>query len=173
MYSIYKHTSPTGKSYIGITGLNDPEQRWLKGSGYYNQRLFYTAIKVWGWDNLTHEILEDGVSTKEEAHKKEAEYIQKYDSFYNGYNSRPCEGGGAMKIRCLLGWSGKHQMEETYDFFFDLSPINGSPLSTQKLISKYQLTGPKLDQLIEDNAPDWEKVKQRKEENKKRLEERN
>lgn len=32
MYSVYKHTAPNGKVYIGITG-KDPEKRWLNGGG--------------------------------------------------------------------------------------------------------------------------------------------
>lgn len=32
-YCIYKHTSPSNKSYIGITSMN-PLDRWKNGNGY-------------------------------------------------------------------------------------------------------------------------------------------
>ena len=32
-FIVYKHTSPNGKVYIGITKQN-PKQRWGNGSGY-------------------------------------------------------------------------------------------------------------------------------------------
>ena len=57
-YSIYKHTSPSGKSYIGIT--KQGKKRFGKdGNGYKKQRKFYNAIQKYGWDNFKHEIIED------------------------------------------------------------------------------------------------------------------
>ena len=64
-YTVYKHTSPSGKVYIGIT-KRKPEYRWNKGKGYRkDQLLFYRAIKKYGWDNFTHEILYTGLSEKD------------------------------------------------------------------------------------------------------------
>ena len=41
-YCIYKHTSPSGKSYIGIT--KQGKKRFGKdGNGYKKQRKFYNA----------------------------------------------------------------------------------------------------------------------------------
>lgn len=31
MYTVYKHTTPSGKVYIGITGQK-PERRWQNGN---------------------------------------------------------------------------------------------------------------------------------------------
>lgn len=98
-YIVYKHTSPSGKFYIGITG-QDTERRWRRdGSGYkprkdYSCR-FYNAILKYGWDNFKHEILYDNL-TKEEAEKIERELIDKYDltNPEYGYNMR--EGGGSQ-----------------------------------------------------------------------------
>ena len=53
-YKVYKHTTPNGKVYIGIT-CQDPQKRWGYGCNYKNQRYFSTAIKKYGWDNITHE----------------------------------------------------------------------------------------------------------------------
>ena len=64
-YTVYKHTSPSGKVYIGIT-KRKPEYRWNKGKGYRkDQLLFYRAIKKYGWGNFTHEILYTGLSEKD------------------------------------------------------------------------------------------------------------
>lgn len=90
-YSVYRHISPNGKSYIGITKQN-PERRFQVGKGYKTQKAFYRAIQKYGWDSFRHEILEDGL-TEKEAYQKEAYYIRDvYKSFApNGYNVR--EGG--------------------------------------------------------------------------------
>lgn len=92
-YSVYKHTSPSGKVYIGITGIK-PKDRWDSGFGYKGQ-VFERAIKKYGWENITHEILFTGLS-KEEACKKEIELIAEYksnDSRY-GYNASLGGEGG-------------------------------------------------------------------------------
>ena len=79
-WCIYKHTllldcDSRGKSYIGQT-CTVPKQRWMKeGYGYKNQVLFYSAIKKYGWENFSHEILEDGISSIEEANEREIYWI--------------------------------------------------------------------------------------------------
>lgn len=88
-YKVYKHTSPCGKVYIGITfDIND---RWRNGKGYKNQ-FFSKAIKKYGWNNIKHEILFSGLSRKE-AEQKEVELIALYKSNdpKHGYN---CTVGG-------------------------------------------------------------------------------
>lgn len=85
-YCVYKHTSPHGKVYIGIT-CQDPRKRWGGGAGYLNNPYFYNAISKYGWDNFSHEILFSELS-KEEAEAKEIELIALYDSTNRdkGYN---------------------------------------------------------------------------------------
>lgn len=85
-FFVYKHTSPSGKVYIGITSRN-PKRRWKHGSGYSNNPYFTHAIQKYGWENFKHEILYEGLS-KEEACEKEIELIKKYDSTNHnkGYN---------------------------------------------------------------------------------------
>ena len=86
---VYKHTCPNDKSYIGITCHKDPTRRWGKnGIAYINngtQERFSRAIKKYGWDNITHEILECDLSYKN-AQSKEKYYIKLYNSYDNGYN---------------------------------------------------------------------------------------
>lgn len=83
-YVVYKHTFPNDKIYIGITKKN-PIYRWNKGKGYFTQPKIYNAILKYGWDNIKHEILFDGLSQKE-AEQKEIELIKFYNSIENGYN---------------------------------------------------------------------------------------
>ena len=85
-YTVYKHTSPRGKVYIGVTSLR-PEERWGGGAGYVKNKHFNRAIKKYGWDNIKHEILFDGLS-KEDAFKIEIELIKEYRSSERefGYN---------------------------------------------------------------------------------------
>lgn len=71
MFTVYRHTSPSGKSYVGIT-RTDPKVRWHNGLGYRNNKYFYRAIQKYGWDNFKHEILYTNL-TKEEA--SFAEYV--------------------------------------------------------------------------------------------------
>ena len=53
-WTVYKHISPSGKVYIGITSIV-PELRWKKGYG--KQTIFGKAVGKYGWNNFTHEIL--------------------------------------------------------------------------------------------------------------------
>lgn len=91
MYCVYKHTSPNGKVYIGITAQN-PLRRWNSGKSYYKQRYFGEAIKKYGWDNFKHEILFDDL-TKEEACQKEIELIAKFKSNEREYGYNLSTGG--------------------------------------------------------------------------------
>ena len=83
---IYKHTSPSGKCYIGQT-LQKPEIRWGKGKNYSRAFKFGRAIDRYGWENFTHEILESNILTAEQANIREMYYIDLFDSYVNGYNS--------------------------------------------------------------------------------------
>lgn len=95
MYTVYKHTSPSGKVYIGITKQNPPSKRWLGGQGYRTQKKFYRAIQKYGWKNFAHEIMYQ-CDNADEAEQKEREYISQYNSTNNncGYN---IEKGGNYK----------------------------------------------------------------------------
>lgn len=85
-WSVYMHTTPSGKRYIGITSI-DPEKRWNGGISGYKGQVFELAIKKYGWENIKHEVLFSGLS-KEEASAKEKELIATYktDKSSHGYN---------------------------------------------------------------------------------------
>ena len=84
MYSVYKHTAPNGKIYIGVTGRT-PEKRWK--SKYKNNKAFSKDIVFYGWQNIKHEVLYI-FETQAEAYKKEQELIAFYHSTdpNKGYN---------------------------------------------------------------------------------------
>ena len=89
MYSIYKHTFPDGKVYIGCTSVR-PELRYGRdGEGYSKQRKLWDAIQECGWVNVGHEVLKQTIS-RDEASACEQAYIQQYDSTNpdKGYNTR-------------------------------------------------------------------------------------
>lgn len=94
-YIVYKHTSPSGKVYIGIT-KNKPEYRWNHGRGYKekDQPLFHRAIKKYGWDNITHEILYRGLSERD-AKNIEISLIRIYKKLDMSYNIT--DGGDGFK----------------------------------------------------------------------------
>ena len=98
VFCVYRHVSPSGKSYIGVTSQS-PEDRWQNGWGYKGQG-FWNAIKKYGWANFEHYVytdeglmqwpLQEGQTIKyvalNEARKLEQHLINKYNSYYNGYN---------------------------------------------------------------------------------------
>ena len=99
-WTVYRHITPSGKSYIGITSQK-PENRWRNGKGYNPKNPFGEAIEKYKWENIRHEILDTNL-TEDEAKRLEKEYIEKYRTFVRfsdckGYN---CTLGGDGKV----GW---------------------------------------------------------------------
>ena len=88
---IYKHTSPSGKAYIGKS-LAAKGKRWKEhvNAAYdekykeYNYTL-QQAIRKYGEDTFEHEILEDDIP-EELLSELEVLYIEKHNTFYDGYN---------------------------------------------------------------------------------------
>jgi hypothetical protein len=103
-YLIYKHTNKiNGKSYIGQTSQK-ATRRWRNGYGYKESPIFYAAIKKYGFDNFSHEILEENIATKALANQREQYWIAYYhtwiyDPLCNGYNSTV--GGNANNTTAL------------------------------------------------------------------------
>lgn len=90
-YSVYKHTAPNGKVYIGIT-RQDVNKRWKNGAGYVGCTAFYRAILKYGWDNISHEIIISGLS-ETEACALEIELIALYQSADPEYGYNLTHGG--------------------------------------------------------------------------------
>lgn len=90
-YTVYRHTSPSGKVYVGITSM-PVAKRWQEGRGYKDCTLFYRAIQKYGWASITHEIVAHGL-TKAQACTMERELIQQYKEDNRSYN---CSTGGEL-----------------------------------------------------------------------------
>lgn len=90
-YTVYRHISPCGKVYIGIT-CQQPQKRWKNGFGYRNNPLFYNAIQKYGWDSFTHEILFSDL-TMQEACEIEERLIAQYKSYDKQYGYNVALGG--------------------------------------------------------------------------------
>ena len=78
-YCIYKHISPSGKVYIGQTKQKNLTKRWRNGNiyGYCEMSIFRKVINKYGWENIRHEIIEEGL-TKQEADLRERYWIAYY-----------------------------------------------------------------------------------------------
>ena len=98
-YTVYRHICPNNKMYIGIT-RKKPEDRFLNGQGYFDNKKFYKDIKKYGWDNIKHEILFKNLSRKL-ALCIESIYIVFYNTCneYNGYNSRQYSSNGKTTLK--------------------------------------------------------------------------
>lgn len=101
-WCVYKHTSPSGKSYIGITSKK-PEYRWNHGKGYRkeDQLVFYRAIQKYGWNNFKHEITVDkiGEKTAKNIEKDLIKFAKRSGKSYNITDG----GDGALGLKPMLG----------------------------------------------------------------------
>lgn len=88
-YKVYQHLFPNGKSYVGIT-CQAVKRRWRDGKSYDCNIRMARAIKKYGWENIEHIILAEGL-TEEEACNLEVELIAKMDlnNPRKGYNIAP------------------------------------------------------------------------------------
>lgn len=105
MIYIYRHISPTGKSYVGQT--TKTSRRWSP-MRYYGCSKFFYAIMMHGWNNFEHEILAE-CESQEEADSLEQQYIVQFDSINNGYNI--ASGGQVEKENSHL--RGRQVSDET------------------------------------------------------------
>lgn len=125
-WCVYKHESPNGKIYIGIT-KQKPENRWLCGHGYKTNTHFYNAIKKYGWNNIQHEIIESNL-TQEQAETLERILIFQYKSYDKEFGYNKALGGHALseesrrqigdtrRRRGYTSWTkGKHLSQSTKD----------------------------------------------------------
>lgn len=128
-YCVYKHTSPSGKVYIGIT-CQKVSKRWNNGNGYQNNPHFFSAIKKHGWNNFTHEVLFSNLS-KEDAEAKEIELIATCDSTNpaNGYNH---ERGGNLQGKTTEAIREKISQSRRGKCTGERHPMYGKKLSAEQ-----------------------------------------
>lgn len=110
VWSVYKHTSPSGKVYIGIA--KNIKQRWRSGgNGYRGCTRIWCAIQKYGWDNFKHEIIVENL-TQKEASETEIALIKKhnatdpaygYNLTFGGYNGKLSLESRAKISASLMG----------------------------------------------------------------------
>lgn len=139
-YVVYKHTSPNGKCYIGIT-RQKPETRWRKdGSGYIGNTYIYNAIKKYGFENFQHEILYTGL-TKEEAEQKEIELIAYYKSDNRDFGYNIEHGGNSVgklseETKRKIAYANQNRSLETREKLRKAMLGKKLPIETRKKISE-------------------------------------
>lgn len=85
---IYRHITPDGRSYIGRTSRRYYDRVTNSQLISYNNCPKLTeAIKEFGWENFTHEILAYGIIDPQQLADLEYYYIKQFDSVHNGYNT--------------------------------------------------------------------------------------
>ena len=98
-FSIYKYTSPSGKSYIGQT--KDLRRRAYIHRTSQRCRAFAAAIARYGFDAFKCEILCSGLS-QEEANEREASLIAAHNTLSpTGYNLRAGGNGSPPSAESL------------------------------------------------------------------------
>lgn len=116
-YTVYIHTSPSGKRYVGITGQSTAK-RW-RPDQYLTCKAFYAAISKYGWDNITSRIVSVGL-TKEEAKRAERFLIAKYKTTDSNYGYNILSGGNIsdgttpeIREKIAMAHRGKKRSDET------------------------------------------------------------
>jgi len=90
---IYKITNKiNNKCYIGQT-IKTAEERWKEHKRNINinhpnciNKTLYKAMRKYGIENFTFEVLQDNIETYEQLDKAEIYWIDYYNSFVKGYN---------------------------------------------------------------------------------------
>ena len=152
-YLVYKHTSPSGKVYIGITSKTIQER---KNCGYGHNTYLKNAIKKYGWKNFKHEILADGL-TVDEAQAVEKRLIAETKSTDRdkGYNlslggeatffglrhseATKAKISEANKGR-VVSFSTRQRLSESLKgkFVGEKSPMYGKPKSAETIQKQYE-----------------------------------
>lgn len=136
-WSVYKHTLPSGKVYIGITSL-EPSQRWNNGFGYQKQIKFFKEIVSVGWNNIEHDILATNLSEKE-AREMEREMIENAE-------------GNSLNTQLHVGWrlhwkntpiaegdndTRKRRFSEYADYWLDKAKYKGTVPFAWEIFTDY------------------------------------
>ena len=114
MYSIYVHTTPDGRKYVGSTS-QEPNRRFGNGLNKYKHcNRFLEAIKLFGWDNIQHQVLET-VEEKETALKREEYYtlLWRTNEPEFGYNIYVGYKNEEIRKKISENNKGRKQSEET------------------------------------------------------------
>jgi hypothetical protein len=101
VFTVYKHTNgANGKAYVGYTKLTI-EARWcghVYDANHGSKLAFHRAIRKYGTDVWAHEVLVEGIETKNSACDIERTWIANLGTQVKnvGYNRHPGGEGGTM-----------------------------------------------------------------------------
>lgn len=136
MYYIYKYTNIlNNKIYVGKTSkLNRRKATHKRLSKTVNSK-FYNAIRKYGFESFSFEILEE-VSSLQEANKKEILWISFYNSFINGYNSTiGGDGGDTSKSEAyILGMNKRRSFSGQNNPMYGKIPSNAKKIEFNGII---------------------------------------
>lgn len=124
-YSVYIHTCPNNKKYVGVT--KNIKRRWARnGSNYYQNIRFTEDINKYGWDCIKHEVVYENLC-RIDALNKEIELVSKYESNNPLYGYNRTSGGifgdilnEEAKLKIILANKGKFVSESTRQKLRDL-----------------------------------------------------
>lgn len=141
MLSVYLITNKiNNKKYVGITAKTLEERFAGHINTAYNRhderyRPIHWAIRKYGKENFTIELLDNTSTTHEELYQKEKEFIIKYDTFgKNGYNvTHGGEGTHGYKFRESSKMAIRNSLNEHYRFHPETKEKISNSLKGRKL----------------------------------------
>ena len=96
-WSVYMHVFPNGRVYIGTA--KDHIKRWgIDGARYNKQPIVWEAIQKYGWNNIEHIIVSEGL-TQDEGLDLEEKLIAEYHAFppEDGFGYNATTGGKSRR----------------------------------------------------------------------------
>ena len=163
-WKVYIHIVPKSlsnhsydKYYVGITGKENPNDRWDSGYGYLYNKHFTNAIRKYGWNNIIHEVIANNL-TKSEACDMEIAMIKALDSNNPKYGYNITAGGEGTngfkhsdqtKMQMSMNRSGsknsfygKRHSEKTKRLIsMNHADFSGAKSSKSKRIFQYSING--------------------------------
>lgn len=167
MFVIYKAEFPNGKVYIGKS--KDFDSRKIKHSystRYYNTKLT-NAINKYGFDSIKWEIIFETEDINI-INQKEIEFISKYDSIKNGYNTSTGGDGGDTisnnpRRLDIIKQQLKSKGYDSDNYYVDISEIVSkyllddyinNKLSMREISKKYSISRQRLSRFFRLNNID-------------------
>lgn len=114
-YYVYIHRTPSNKTYVGIT-KRDPKKRWENGRGYRKNQHFYSAIQKYGWDNISHEVIE--VYSEEWMYELEKDLIFMLKSNDRRYGYNKSIGGEISGLKYNTDEERKNAHSKSWKGFY-------------------------------------------------------